>query len=170
MTVPIASEDLFNFFFGIATLGVEERQTRTVNLTIGYEGVNSQDVTVITLSPDVNPEYSVLVVETCDTGRLIATRLYELADVSDASEDAGGEELTVDSVLDGRFNPVSFDYTTARGTQKRITGLTPAYTQPSENHPGKTLFVGFKENEETGSYDRKQFRTDRITNLTQDNA
>jgi len=64
---------------------------------------------------------------------------------------------------------VSFDYVTARGTQKRLTSITPAFTRPSETHAGKTILVGFTEQED-GSYARKTFRTDRITNLTRDNA
>jgi hypothetical protein len=64
---------------------------------------------------------------------------------------------------------VSFDYVTARGTQKRLTGITPAFTRPSETHTGKTILVGFTE-QENGSYARKTFRTDRITNLSRDNA
>jgi hypothetical protein len=64
---------------------------------------------------------------------------------------------------------VSFDYTTARGTQKRLTGVTPAFVRPSETHAGKSILVGFTEQED-GSYARKTFRTDRITNLSRDNA
>jgi hypothetical protein len=59
---------------------------------------------------------------------------------------------------------VSFDYTTARGSQKSITGLTPAFVRPSVNHPGKNLLVGFLRSENS-SYARKTFRTDRITNV-----
>jgi hypothetical protein len=64
---------------------------------------------------------------------------------------------------------VSFNYTTARGSQKSITGLTPAFVRPSETHAGKNILVGFVEQED-GSFVRKTFRTDRITNLVRDNA
>jgi hypothetical protein len=64
---------------------------------------------------------------------------------------------------------VSFDYTTARGTQKRVTGITTAFVRPSETHAGKSILVGFTEQED-GSYARKTFRTDRITNLRRDAA
>jgi hypothetical protein len=64
---------------------------------------------------------------------------------------------------------VAFDYTTARGTQKRVTGLTPAFVRPSERHAGKNILVGFTEQED-GTFARKTFRTDRITNLVRDNA
>jgi hypothetical protein len=64
---------------------------------------------------------------------------------------------------------VSFDYVTARGTQKRLTGLTPAFVRPSETHTGKSILTGFME-QENGSFVRKTFRTDRITNLVRDNA
>jgi len=64
---------------------------------------------------------------------------------------------------------VSFNYTTARGTQKRITNLTPAFVRPSERHTGKNILVGFYEDEDR-SYARKTFRTDRITDLEIVNA
>jgi hypothetical protein len=57
-----------------------------------------------------------------------------------------------------------FDYTTARGVQKRITGVTPAFIRESENHEGKNILVGFVEQED-GTFVRKTFRTDRITNV-----
>jgi hypothetical protein len=59
---------------------------------------------------------------------------------------------------------ISFDYTTARGTEKHITGLTPAFVRPSETHAGKNILVGFAPQED-GTFARKTFRTDRITNL-----
>jgi hypothetical protein len=64
---------------------------------------------------------------------------------------------------------VSFDYVTARGTQKRVTGLTPAFVRPSETHAGKSILAGFME-QEVGAFTRKTFRTDRITNLVRDSA
>jgi hypothetical protein len=60
---------------------------------------------------------------------------------------------------------LSFDYVNARGVQSHVTGVIPGYIRPSDNHPGKNLLVGFKENEETGDAVHRTFRTDRITNL-----
>jgi hypothetical protein len=59
---------------------------------------------------------------------------------------------------------LSFDYRTARGVQKSITGVTPAFIRESENHEGKNILVGFVEQED-GTFARKTFRTDRITNV-----
>jgi len=59
---------------------------------------------------------------------------------------------------------LSFNYTTARGVQKSITGVTPAFIRESENHQGKSILVGFVEQED-GLFARKTFRTDRITNV-----
>jgi hypothetical protein len=59
---------------------------------------------------------------------------------------------------------LSFNYTTARGVQKSITGVTPAFIRESENHEGKNILVGFVESED-GTFARKTFRTDRITNV-----
>ena len=64
---------------------------------------------------------------------------------------------------------ITFDYTTARGSQKSITGLTPAFVRPSERHAGKSILVGFAPQED-GTFTRKTFRADRIENLVKDSS
>jgi hypothetical protein len=60
-----------------------------------------------------------------------------------------------------------FDYVTARGSRKHVTKFTPSFIRPSERHQGKKILVGFVEQED-GTFVRKTFRTDRITNLVRD--
>jgi len=169
----IPTVEFHTFFAGIAALPEDERARANVQLTINGEGVREERVQVLGYLPDSNEEmFSVLVVEYPDGG-VIAARLDDVEDVVFIEEDEGeaqSEALTLDTIAEFPADAtVSFSYTTARGSQKSITGLTPAFVRPSETHAGKNILVGFAPQED-GTFVRKTFRTDRITNLVRDAA
>jgi hypothetical protein len=169
----IPATEFPTFFAGIAALPEEERARANVQLTIHGEGVIEERVQVRGYLPDSNAEdLSVLVVEYPDGG-VIAARIDDVDDVVFTEPDEGtaqGEALTLDTIAEFPADAtVSFTYTTARGTTKSITALTPAFVRPSETHAGKSILVGFAPQED-GTFARKTFRTDRITSLVRDNA
>ena len=174
MSTLINAIDYPVFFARIAALPEEERANTNIRLTLHSEDVYDEQVRVIAFipTPEGATEFGSIVVVATQDGRRIASNLDDVDDVifTEAGAQTETGALTLDTITEFPADAtVSFSYTTARGTQKRITGLTPAFVRPSETHTGKNILVGFTEQED-GSYARKTFRTDRITNLTRDNA
>jgi hypothetical protein len=174
MIRSIPATEFHTFFTGIAALPQEERERANVQLIIQGEDVINERVQVLGYLPDDNAEdFSVLVVETM-TGEVIASRIEDITGVVftdvDEVDETQSEELTLVSIAEFPSDAtVSFTYTTARGTTKSVTGLTPAFVRPSETHSGRFILVGFLPQED-GAFARKTFRTDRITDFIRDAA
>jgi hypothetical protein len=163
------------FFAGIAALDELQQESVNVRLTIHGSDVADEQVTVLAYLPNSSADFfSILVIED-ENGQPLAARIEDVDDVvftdfDEDEDDIQGEALTLDTIAEFPSDAtISFSYTTARGSQKSITALTPAFVRPSERHAGKSILVGFAPQED-GTFTRKTFRTDRITNLVRDAA
>jgi len=152
--------------------GVEAQSPEYPNLNIRYTNLartaeyEAQNVSILEwdrINEELTFAYDI-------AGNAFNQITLSLDDILEVSVLEGAPALTVDAFTQFPADAtISFSYTTARGTQKAITSLTPAFVRPSETHAGKSILIGFQESED-GSYARKTFRTDRITNLTRNNA
>jgi predicted DNA-binding transcriptional regulator YafY len=93
------------------------------------------------------------------------------AESAAAEEEEEGVNVHIDElVLEILVGPteesvITFDYTSAQGSHRRVANVTPVSLRPSNTNPEKNVLVGFVERED-GLFARKTFRTDRIQNVT----